>query len=58
MIVEIEHEHPERGVVVIRDPAIEARVGADAALPLGTPVEVRLLEADPATRSTRFARVA
>jgi exoribonuclease R len=57
MIVEIDREHPERGVVVIRDPAIEARVTADAALPLGTSVEVRLVEADPATRTTRFALV-
>ena len=54
-IVELQHDDPARGVVVLREPAIEAPVSADAPLPLGDRVRVRLVEADPARRSTRFA---
>ena len=54
-IVELQHDDPTRGVVVLREPAIEAPVSADAPLPLGDRVRVRLVEADPARRSTRFA---
>ncbi len=43
-----------KGDVVVRDPAIEAPVRADRPLPLGTPVDVRLATADPATRTVRF----
>jgi exoribonuclease R len=53
-IVELAHGHPDQGVVMIRDPAIEARVSGKAALPLGDEVKVKLVEADPATRTTRF----
>ncbi|WP_426662948.1 RNB domain-containing ribonuclease [Rhodanobacter aciditrophus] len=42
------------GVVMLRDPAIEARVGSAAPLPLGQEVTVRLAEADPAKRVVRF----
>jgi exoribonuclease R len=43
-VVETDHDRP-RGVVMIADPAVEARVdGAD--LPLGQPVTVRLVRAD------------
>jgi exoribonuclease R len=43
-----------RGVVMLRDPAVEASVSGASALPLGADVKVTLLEADPATRTTRF----
>jgi exoribonuclease R len=53
-IVELDHEDPKQGTVIIRDPAIEARIGANAPLPLGADVTARLVEADPAKRVTRF----
>jgi exoribonuclease R len=42
------------GIVMLRDPAIEARVTSDSDLPLGADVTVKLVEADPSRRSTRF----
>ena len=55
-IVEINggHGNGHEGVVMLRDPAIEARVKAPAPLPLGQDVAVRLVEADPARRLVRF----
>jgi exoribonuclease R len=46
------------GSVVLRDPAIEARVVGASPLPLGEAVTVRLAEADVARRSVRFELVA
>ncbi|MGE0210021.1 MAG: RNB domain-containing ribonuclease, partial [Lysobacteraceae bacterium] len=46
------------GVVMLRDPAIEARVSASTPLPLGQEVTVRLAEADPVKRVVRFELVA
>lgn len=54
VIVDVDHNDLQRGVAVIRDPAIEARVTGSHALPLGKRVKMTLTEADPATRSTRF----
>ncbi|HKR75071.1 MAG TPA: hypothetical protein VJR95_00310, partial [Rhodanobacter sp.] len=45
------------GVVMLRDPAIEARVGSATPLPLGQEVMVRLAEADPLQRTVRFELV-
>jgi exoribonuclease R len=45
------------GVVMLRDPAIEARITSAAPLPLGQMVTVRLAEADPVKRMIRFERV-
>jgi hypothetical protein len=45
------------GVVMLRDPAIEARVGSAAPLPLGQEVTVRLAAADPLRRVVRFELV-
>jgi exoribonuclease R len=42
------------GIVMLRDPAIEARVSSDSDLSLGADVTVRLVEADPSRRSSRF----
>ncbi|RZA28934.1 MAG: RNB domain-containing ribonuclease [Lysobacteraceae bacterium] len=53
-IVEIEQKEPRQGEVMLREPAILARVEAAVALPLGEQVQVRLVEADPATRRIRF----
>jgi exoribonuclease R len=56
-IVEIDKKDPHRGEVMLREPAILARVGADRALPLGEQARVRLVEADPGTRRIRFELV-
>ncbi|NDK39482.1 RNB domain-containing ribonuclease [Pseudoxanthomonas gei] len=53
-IVEIDRKEPRQGEVMLREPAILARVDATHALPLGEQVRVRLVEADPATRRIRF----
>jgi len=53
-IVELQHGDPRNGVVVLRDPAIEAPVSGATPLPLGDSVRVKLVEADPARRITRF----
>lgn len=47
---------PVKGVVVVRDPAVEAHVTTERpdGLPLGEEVSVSLAEADPATRTVRF----
>lgn len=42
------------GLVMLRDPAIEASVSSAAPLPLGQEVAVRLVEADPLKRVVRF----
>ena len=56
-IVEIDRKNPQQGEVMLREPAILARISADHALPLGEQVRARLVEADPATRSIRFELV-
>ena len=43
-----------RGVVTVQDPAVEARVVAPEALPLGTDVRVRLTTADVGSRKVEF----
>jgi len=57
VVVQVEDEGENagtRGDVVIQEPAIEATVTGAAPLPLGTDVQVRLVEADVATRTVRF----
>ena len=44
-----------QGTVMLREPAIEAPIAGPAPLPLGTRLAVRLVAAEPATRTTRFA---
>ena len=51
-VVEVDPER-HRGSVVIRDPAVEARITGDG-LPLGREIQVRLTEADPATGKVAF----
>jgi exoribonuclease R len=57
VVTDVELRRPSSGVVMLRDPAVEARVAsaADRPLPLGEEVRVRLVEADPTTRVVRFA---
>lgn len=53
-IVEVNPKNPRQGEVMLRDPAVLARVGSDSELPLGAQVCVRLTRADPATRTIIF----
>ncbi len=53
-VVEVAPNDPRKGVVIVRDPAIEASVSGTSALSLGADVKVKLVEADPVKRSTRF----
>ena len=57
-IVEVNANDPGKGAVMIREPAIDAPVSGSGELPLGSMVKVRLAEADPQRRSTRFEWVA
>ena len=42
------------GIVMLRDPAIEAHVSSPSELTLGASVNVKLIEADPSKRTTQF----
>lgn len=53
-IVEVASNDPKKGVVIVRDPAIEANISSTSNLPLGADVKVKLVVADPAKRTTRF----
>ncbi|MGB4860193.1 MAG: RNB domain-containing ribonuclease [Dokdonella sp.] len=53
-IVETDKKDTRSGVVMLHDPAIEARLIADLPLPLGDQVQATLIEANPATRRIRF----
>jgi exoribonuclease R len=54
VVVGAERDDPHKGEVVVRDPAVEARVTGAAPLPVGEEVELVLAEADPRTRTVRF----
>ncbi len=56
VVTEVDGRDSSAGVVVLHDPAVEARVNAadGGALPLGREVAVRLVEADTSTRVVRF----
>ncbi len=54
VVVSVDAKDETRGDVVLQDPAVEAPVTSDKALPLGTDVEVRLVEADVDRRIVRF----
>lgn len=57
VVVDVEEDRPERGQVVVADPAVEARVTGEAPLPLGSDVRVRLVEANVAERRVAFRTV-
>ena len=45
------------GIVMLRDPPVEAKVSSSDELPLGGDVSVKLLQADPARRVVNFGLV-
>ncbi len=53
-IIELDRKYHDQGDIMIRHPAIEARIQGKNKLPLGERVQARLVEADPETRQTRF----
>jgi exoribonuclease R len=54
VVVDVDEDDEHRGVVVVHDPDVEARVVSSAPLPLGTDVQVRLSAADVETRKVEF----
>jgi exoribonuclease R len=54
VVVAVDEKERTRGDVVIQEPAVEAHVTSSTPLPLGTDVDVRLAEADPASGTVRF----
>ncbi|HSE08268.1 MAG TPA: RNB domain-containing ribonuclease [Nocardioidaceae bacterium] len=54
VVVAVDDQDPRKGDVVVQQPAIGAPVTSADELPLGASVRVRLVQADPATRSVRF----
>ena len=56
-IVEVSSKDAHKGIVMLREPAVEASVSAAADLPLGQEVKIRLIQADPIHRITQFERV-
>jgi exoribonuclease R len=56
VVLEADPHEPAKGDLMVREPAVEARVTAPSGtLPVGEEVRVRLVDADPATRVVRFA---
>ena len=54
IVVDLDGDDHATGTVVVRDPAVEARVVGDGELPLGDEVTVTLAEADPVARRVEF----
>jgi len=54
VVVAVDAKEPSRGWGVVPDPAVEGRVTSERPLPLGTRVEVTLVEADPQRRTVAF----
>ena len=54
MVVSVDQKDPMRGVVMLKEPGVEAPVVGSAALPLGEEVHVTLGSADVATRKVEF----
>ena len=54
VVVQVDEQDEHKGDVVIQEPAIGADVTSLQNLPLGTDVRVKLVEADPETRTVRF----
>ena len=57
VVTDVDGKDATRGKVTIQEPAVEARVTAPHPLPLGTEAEVRLTQADVASRSVAFELV-
>ncbi|HTW16538.1 MAG TPA: RNB domain-containing ribonuclease [Nocardioides sp.] len=54
VVVDVRDDDPKRGVLTLRDPAVEAPVRSERDLPLGTDVRARLTVADVATRKVEL----
>jgi exoribonuclease R len=56
LVVSVGDGEPGQGEILVGEPAVEApvRSASGEPLPLGAEVQVRLVEADPATRTVRF----
>ncbi len=54
VVLEAEHDDEREGTVMLRAPAVEARVSSTSPLPVGEDVRVVLAEADPEKRRVRF----
>src|SRR6478752_8745176 len=54
VIVDVDEKEPTRGVVLVHDPDVEARVVSTSPLPLGTDVSLRLAIADVENRQVQF----
>ncbi|MGH3366764.1 MAG: RNB domain-containing ribonuclease [Nocardioidaceae bacterium] len=54
VVTDVQHDASGSGSVVLRDPPIEARIEGSQRLALGQEVRVKLVQADPSTRTIRF----
>jgi exoribonuclease R len=54
VVISVEEKDPSHGVVMLKDPGVEAPVVGSAKLPLGSDVQVTLASADVATRKVEF----
>ncbi len=54
VVVSVDEKDPTRGVVMLKDPGVEAPVVGSSELPLGNDVRVTLASADVATRKVEF----
>jgi hypothetical protein len=54
VVTEVEDDDARKGTVMVREPAVEARVSSTSPLPVGEDVTVTLDAADPATRRVHF----
>jgi exoribonuclease R len=54
VVVSMSEDDPTRGVVMLKEPGVEAPVVGASALPLGSDVQVTLASADVATRKVEF----
>ncbi|MFD1826463.1 RNB domain-containing ribonuclease [Mumia zhuanghuii] len=54
VVIDADDKDPEKGTVLLDEPAVEGRVVGTAPLPLGEPVQVVLDEADVDARVVRF----
>ncbi|GAB6987473.1 RNB domain-containing ribonuclease [Nocardioides pyridinolyticus] len=57
VVVDVDEQDPTRGVALLQDPAVEARVVSSSPLPLGAEVTVRLTVADVEKRKVEFELV-
>ena len=54
VVISVDEKDPTHGVVMLKDPGVEAPVVGSAALPLGSDVQVTLASADVAARKVEF----